>query len=134
MGKILKEGDLLCLFGELGSGKTVFTKGIAEGLGIPEKNVISPSFVLIREHTCGRIPLYHFDLYRVKNINEIFCLGYEEYFYDQGVCVVEWAQNLKKLLPENHLAVKFSVTGRNRRLIEFFAYGRRYVKLLEKIR
>ena len=81
IAKKLKPGDIICLFGNLGSGKTVLTKGIARGLGLKEGQVISPSFVLLRQYPGARIPLYHFDLYRLKGESDILALGFEEYLY-----------------------------------------------------
>src|SRR3989338_3030772 len=95
IAKHLKAADIICLFGELGSGKTMLTKGIAGGLKIKESKVISPTFVLIREHSKGILPFYHFDLYRLKNECEIAAIGYEEYLYGDGVSVIEWADRLK---------------------------------------
>jgi len=97
LARKLKKGDIICLFGELGSGKTVLTKGIACGLKIPKEEVISPTFVLIRQYQKGDLPIYHFDLYRLKSPDDIALLGYEEYFYDQGVSVIEWPDRLKYL-------------------------------------
>src|SRR3989338_4308854 len=95
IAKHLASADIICLFGELGSGKTMLAKGIARGLKINESKVISPTFVLIREHSKGILPLYHFDLYRLKNECEIVAIGYEEYLYGDGVSVIEWADRLK---------------------------------------
>lgn len=133
LARHLKKGDILCLIGELGSGKTVLTKGIASGLGIAEKDVISPSFVIIRALQNGRIPLYHFDLYRLKGPEDILPLGYQEYLYDEGVTVIEWAQRLGKLLPEECLKIRISGIKENRRLLEFSATGERYKELLKKL-
>src|SRR3989338_4907104 len=91
IAKKLRKGDILCLFGEFGSGKTILTKGIALGLSLKKEEIISPSFVLLRQYSKAKIPLYHFDLYRLKKMQEIISLGYEEYFYNQGITVVEWA-------------------------------------------
>jgi tRNA threonylcarbamoyladenosine biosynthesis protein TsaE len=129
----LEKGDILCLFGQLGSGKTVLTKGIAEGLGIAAKEITSPTFVLIRQYPKAKIPLYHFDLYRVHRMQDIAALGYEEYFYGEGVTVVEWADRLRQLLPEEYLKVELSVKGESRRMIEIVAIGARYKKLLGRI-
>ena len=130
IAKNLKKGDIICLFGELGSGKTVLTKGIACGLGIERNGVISPSFVLIRQHSQGRLPLYHFDLYRLKEIKDILSLGYEEYLYDEGITVIEWADRLKQLLPKEYLKVELFIKGKTKRLLKFSAFGRRYKELL----
>lgn len=129
----LKPGDIICLFGQLGSGKTVLTKGIAEGLGIKKEDILSPSFVLLREYEQGRLPLYHFDLYRLAAGDEILGLGYEEYFYGRGVAVIEWAEKLKRLLPEEYLRVELSLRGEKKRLLKLSAVGIRYQKLLRSI-
>ncbi|MDD5495801.1 MAG: tRNA (adenosine(37)-N6)-threonylcarbamoyltransferase complex ATPase subunit type 1 TsaE [Candidatus Omnitrophica bacterium] len=114
----LKRGDVVALVGELGSGKTVLTKGIAKGLGVKDvRYVNSPTFVIIKEYK-GRIPLYHFDLYRLDHASALDSLSYEEYFYGDGVTVVEWADKIRKLLPKRYIEVKLSVAGENRRKID----------------
>lgn len=125
-----KKGDIICLLGELGSGKTVLTKGIASGLGIEKEKVISPTFVLIRQYAKARLPLYHFDLYRLAGPDEIFALGYSEYFYDDGLTVVEWADRLGFALPEEYLSVELSIRPGQKRLLDFKARGKRYKELL----
>ncbi|MCQ9208531.1 MAG: tRNA (adenosine(37)-N6)-threonylcarbamoyltransferase complex ATPase subunit type 1 TsaE [Omnitrophica bacterium] len=132
LGRHLKAGDVLGLIGELGSGKTTLVKGIASGLGIKKKeDVSSPSFVLIREYS-GKIPLYHFDLYRLDKIKDIAYLGVEEYLFDQGVCVIEWAEKMQMLLPD-YLQVDLAVKGENKREIKFSAHAQRYETLLKKL-
>jgi tRNA threonylcarbamoyladenosine biosynthesis protein TsaE len=126
LAKKLKPGDIVCLFGELGSGKTVLTQGIASGLGIKKERVISPSFVLMREHRRARLPLYHFDLYRLKQGSEILGLGLEEYLYGDGVCVVEWADRLGCLRPREFLKAELVVKSRTQRSIKFTAFGSRW--------
>ena len=121
----LRKGDIICLFGDLGSGKTVLTKGIAQGLGIEKKDVLSPTFVLMRQYE-GRIPVFHFDLYRVGDAGEILDLGYEEYLFDNGVSVIEWADRLGKLTPDAYLKVRLDVVGQDRRKITITASGQRY--------
>ena len=98
IGKQLNPGDIICLNGDLGVGKTVFTQGIAEGLGI-EDYINSPTFTLIQQYEDGRIPLYHFDVYRIADISEMDELGYEEYFYGEGACLIEWGSLIQELLP-----------------------------------
>ncbi len=133
LGRNLKSGDVLGLIGELGSGKTTLVKGIASGLRVNEKEAVaSPSFVLIKEYK-GRIPLYHFDLYRLDKIQDIGCLGVEEYLFDDGVCAIEWAEKMKMLLPD-YLQVNLAVKGENKREIEFCAHAKRYKALLKKIK
>ena len=93
------------LIGDLGTGKTTLTKSIARGLGVTE-TVTSPTFNIIREYKSGRIPLYHFDVYRIGDPDEMFELGYEEYFYGDGICVVEWADIIEELLPEDAVIIR----------------------------
>lgn len=133
LGKSLSEGDIICLSGDLGAGKTVFTKGIAAGMGVPQDAIVSPTFILIRQHDQGRIPLYHFDLYRLKDPQDILILGYEEYFYDDGVTVIEWSDRLKHLIPEKCLKIKIIIKGKTQRLLELKPSGRHYQTLTEKI-
>ena len=129
----LKKGDIVCLFGDLGSGKTTFTKGIAKGFKINEAAVNSPSFILMNQYV-GRLPLFHFDLYRIDNAKEIFSIGYEEFLYDDGVAVVEWAERLGVLLPKNYLKVEFTHRGKNERLIKFFSVGSRAENIIAKLK
>lgn len=133
MAKNLQAGDILCLFGGLGSGKTVLTKGIAEGLGINKKKIISPSFVLIREHRKARLPLYHFDLYRLGRPKDIMLLGIEEYLYGDGVTVMEWADRLGPLLPDGYLKIELFVQDDSKRRLRFSAQGERAKELLGKL-
>lgn len=121
----LKAKDIICLCGDLGTGKTTFVKGIAQHLKIKESEVNSPTFTLLNIHE-GKIPLYHFDLYRLDNLNEIVRLGYEEFFYGDGICVIEWADKLKQLIPSEYLAVQLKHQGENKRLITLQAHGKRY--------
>lgn len=136
IAKYLRKGDIVCLMGELGAGKTVLTKGIALGLGIKKNEIISPSFVLIRQYTRAKIPFYHFDLYRLKKPNDIFGLGYEEYFYDDAITVIEWANRLRGYLPSEYLRIEITIKGRNIRIFKLDGLGKRYedtLKVLFKI-
>jgi tRNA threonylcarbamoyladenosine biosynthesis protein TsaE len=133
LAKNLRAGDTVCLFGELGSGKTVLTKGIAGGLGIKKSQVISPSFVLIREHRKSKLPLFHLDLYRLKHPKDILALGYEEYLYSEGITVIEWADRLKYLSPAEFLKIELFVKTGSKRLFKLSAFGKRYKQLLKKI-
>lgn len=99
MGREAKAGDVLCLLGDLGVGKTVFTQGFAAGLGITEP-VSSPTFTIVQTYDEGRMPFYHFDVYRIGDIEEMDEIGYEDYFYGEGVCLVEWANLIEELMPE----------------------------------
>lgn len=96
----LKAGDVVALIGDLGTGKTALTRYIAEGLGITAR-VNSPTFTIVKEYREGRLPLFHFDVYRVSDPDELFNIGADEYFYGDGVCVVEWADLIEELLPED---------------------------------
>ncbi|MBN2097746.1 MAG: tRNA (adenosine(37)-N6)-threonylcarbamoyltransferase complex ATPase subunit type 1 TsaE [Candidatus Omnitrophica bacterium] len=130
LGRYLQAGDVLGLIGELGSGKTTLVRGIARGLGLKEEHqVASPSFVLIREYP-ARLPLYHFDLYRLDKIKDIEQLGLQEYLFNEGVCVIEWAEKMKLLLPD-YLEVRLAVQGEQQRAISFFAHSKRYVELIK---
>jgi len=118
LAKTLKRGDVVALVGNLGAGKTVFTKGIAKGLGVRNPRYVnSPTFVLIKEYK-GRLPLYHFDLYRLNTTNILDAESYEEYFYGDGVTVIEWADKIRKLLPPKYVEVRLAVAGESRRKIE----------------
>lgn len=125
-------GEIILLSGPLGAGKTVLAKGIAQGLGINKDNVISPTFILLRVHK-GKHILQHFDLYRLKSVEDIFALGYEEYFYSQAVTLIEWPQRLKFLLPKEFLRIRLIAKTKNKRLLKFFAKGKKHKELLEKI-
>ena len=133
IAKQLKPSDIIVLFGDLGSGKTVLTKGIARGLGISVSNIISPSFVLLRQYTKGKLPLFHFDLYRLAKPKDIAGLGFEEYFYGQGVTVIEWAERLTCLMPKEYLKVELLFKNDTQRKLKFSASGDRYKELLKKI-
>ncbi|MEZ3502799.1 MAG: tRNA (adenosine(37)-N6)-threonylcarbamoyltransferase complex ATPase subunit type 1 TsaE [Lachnospiraceae bacterium] len=100
IGETAKPGMVLSLVGELGAGKTVFTQGLAKGLGI-ETPVNSPTFTILKVYGEGRLPLYHFDVYRIGDIEEMDEIGYEDYFYGDGVCLIEWANLIEEILPED---------------------------------
>lgn len=104
IGRGAAPGMVIALIGDLGTGKTTLTKSIARGLGVTE-TVTSPTFNIIREYRSGRLPLYHFDVYRIADPDEMFELGYEEYFYGDGICVVEWADIIEELLPEDAVII-----------------------------
>ena len=100
VAQTLKKGDVIALVGDLGTGKTTLSKYIAEALGITE-TITSPTFTIVQEYHSGRLPLYHFDVYRVDDIEEMYRIGYEEYFYGEGVCIVEWADIGEEIIPED---------------------------------
>ena len=107
MGKSAKAGDVYCLDGDLGVGKTVFTQGFAKGLGINEP-INSPTFTIVQEYHEGRLPLYHFDVYRIGDVEEMEEIGYEEYFYSEGVCLIEWGNLISEIMPENATYITIS--------------------------
>jgi len=130
IGIFLKPGMIITLEGELGAGKTTFTKGLARGLEI-ERNVNSPTFTIIKEYE-GRLPLYHMDVYRLESSDD--AAGFEEYFYGDGVCVIEWASRIKDSLPENRLEVKIYREGETQRVIEFMIIGEEYKFMSEVLK
>lgn len=99
LGQDAKSGEVYCLNGDLGVGKTVFTQGFAKGLGI-EEPVNSPTFTIVQVYEEGRIPFYHFDVYRIGDIEEMYEIGYEDYFFGEGVCLIEWSTLIQELLPK----------------------------------
>lgn len=105
LGLKAEPGTVIALVGDLGTGKTTLTKAIAEGVGV--KDVItSPTFNIVKQYDSGRLPLYHFDVYRIGDVDEMYELGYEEYFYGNGVCVIEWADIIEELIPEDALLIE----------------------------
>lgn len=100
----LKAGDIVALIGDLGTGKTTLTKYIAEGLGVTER-ITSPTFTIVSEHHSGRLPLYHFDVYRLESGEDMFDIGADEYFDAGGVCIIEWADQVAEVLPDETLCI-----------------------------
>jgi len=100
IGENAKAGQIYTLTGDLGVGKTVFTQGLAAGLGITEP-VNSPTFTIVQMYEDGRLPFYHFDVYRISDVEEMYEIGYEDYFFGQGICLIEWAELIEDILPEN---------------------------------
>ena len=105
LGRQAVPGSLYTLTGDLGTGKTVFTQGFARGLGITE-HVNSPTFTIVQEYDGGRLPFYHFDVYRTGDLEEMDEIGYEDYFYGDGVCLIEWAELIEELLPPERTAIR----------------------------
>ena len=104
IGMNAKPGQIYTLTGDLGVGKTVFTQGVAAGLGITEP-VNSPTFTIIQEYEDGRLPFYHFDVYRIGDLDEMEEIGYDDYFFGQGICLIEWAELIEEILPEKRIEV-----------------------------
>ncbi len=132
IGELALTGDIFLLVGGLGTGKTCLTQGIAWGLDIKEY-ALSPSFIIVRE-LYGRLPLYHMDLYRLDHTEEIMELGLDEYFYGNGVCVVEWAERGLSELPPEHLLIQLSYLSDTDRSLQFKPSGQRYVEMLTRLK
>jgi len=134
IGQRLSAGSVVALVGPLGAGKTHLTRAIAEGLDIPDSRVVtSPTFVLVQEYA-ARLPIYHFDAYRLKTEAEFADLGVHEYFEGEGVCLVEWADRVPHCLPAEHLRIALSVTGETSRRAEVESRGGEYEKLVGELR
>lgn len=131
MGRNAHQGSVMALCGDLGAGKTVFAQGVATGLGV-NVPVTSPTFVIINEYE-GKYPFYHIDTYRLNSSEDMRELGYEEYFYGDGVTVIEWAQKIEDLLPEEYLRVEFKVTGELDREIVFIPFGQKYAEQVKSL-
>jgi tRNA threonylcarbamoyladenosine biosynthesis protein TsaE len=130
LGTHLRRGDFLALTGELGSGKTWFTKGLALGLGVHSETIVtSPSFALLNEYE-GRCPLFHMDAYRIENLSEFFDAGLEEFLYEDGVVVLEWAERCAQILPEHAMNIRFEIIDEHSREIVLYGFHSRVVEIL----
>ncbi|GAA0069844.1 tRNA (adenosine(37)-N6)-threonylcarbamoyltransferase complex ATPase subunit type 1 TsaE [Clostridium sardiniense] len=128
LGKLLNSGDIICLTGDLGTGKTHITKGISRGLGITD-NITSPTFTIVNEYDSGRLKLYHFDVYRVSDPDEIYAIGFDDYIFGDGVSIIEWANYIEEILPSDYLHIyiqKDLTKGENYRKIIVTPYGEKY--------
>ena len=132
LGLRLGPGSTVCLYGDLGAGKTSFSYGIAQGLEVREEYITSPTFTFVNEYK-GRVPFYHIDLYRLKDPGELESIGFEEYLDSDGVTVIEWAERAEDELPQERFNVYLSYVDENSREIGFLAEGERYEVLLEKM-
>lgn len=131
LGAQLQAGDTLCLVGDLGAGKTTWTQGLALGLGLPpEEPVNSPTFTLVSEHPGGRVPLYHFDVYRLPDPSGLYDLAFDEYLSGDGVVVIEWADKIADALPPDRLDIAFTLDAPDTRQIVITARGGRAEELL----
>lgn len=134
LGEKLSPGSIVALIGELGSGKTCFTKGLCAGLGIPKRRVNSPTFAFVNEYP-GRLPVLHLDLYRIEDVGMALELGILDYLQQakSGVLIIEWADRIRALLSNSHLTVDFSVLSPRRREIVLAAFGEGFRKLLGEL-
>ena len=126
---LVEPGELLTLSGQLGAGKTTFTKGLAKGLGI-SRNVTSPTFTLLKSYK-GRMTLHHIDAYRLEGLNQD--LGFEEYFDSDGLCVIEWSGFIADQLPSEKLEIEFAINDDGSRNLTFTAYGQPYERILDSL-
>jgi len=134
LGKRCGPGDVISLTGELGSGKTLFAKGLARGLDVPkDEPVVSPSFTLLNEYA-GRCPVYHFDFYRLDGVQDLENLGIDEYIGGEGVVMVEWAERIPEALGTERLEIHLEYAGENERTIIISGIGRRYTELVGMMR
>lgn len=132
LGKLLKSGDIICLNGDLGAGKTTLTKSIGLGLDVDDY-ITSPTFTLINEYE-GRIPLYHFDVYRLENAHELDDLGFDDYFYGNGVSIIEWAEKIENTLPKERTVINIKRgNDDNERMVQIVGFGKRHDELMEEL-
>lgn len=127
IGRQARPGQVYTLVGDLGVGKTVFTQGVAGGLGITEP-VSSPTFTIIQEYEEGRLPFYHFDVYRIGCIEEMDEIGYEDYFYGKGICLIEWANLIEEIIPEDAISIMIE-----KELEKGFDYRRIIIEGMEEL-
>ncbi len=123
-------GMIICLNGELGSGKTIFAKGFAQALGIVD-NITSPTFNLVKEYNTGEMPLFHMDIYRLKDSDQ--SVGFNDYFNQNAICLIEWADLIAKYLPKERLEIRFVIVDENTRILVFTPYGKKYEDLCEAV-
>ncbi len=133
LGRKLSAGDTVCLYGDLGAGKTSFSYGIALGLEVKEQYITSPTFTFINEYE-GRIPFYHIDLYRLKGAEELEGIGFDEYIGSDGVTVIEWAERAEDELPDECLSVYLTYVNESSREIGFLGEGERYRRLVDEMK
>ncbi|MBE6071277.1 MAG: tRNA (adenosine(37)-N6)-threonylcarbamoyltransferase complex ATPase subunit type 1 TsaE [Clostridium butyricum] len=128
LGKLLNSGDVVCLTGDLGTGKTHITKGIAQGLGIND-TITSPTFTIVNEYDSGRLKLNHFDVYRVNDPDEIYAIGFDDYIFSDAVSIIEWANYIEEILPQDilHILIEKDLSkGEDYRKITLTPYGEKY--------
>lgn len=128
----LQKGDIIILSGDLGSGKTKFTEGFLSYFGL-ENEIASPTFTIVNEHHAANIAIYHFDVYRLSDIDEFYAIGGEEYF-ENGICLIEWGELIENILPENYLKINFEKSANeNTRILTFVPHGLRFQNLVSSL-
>lgn len=131
IGEKLFAGAVLCLNGDLGAGKTTLTKSIAKSIGI-EDDITSPTFTIVNEYTDGNFPLYHFDVYRIGDSEEMYDIGFDEYINSDGVCIIEWSTLIDDILPNERLELNLTYCNQGRN-IELIPHGNIYKKMVEEL-
>lgn len=133
LGKALRPGDIVCLNGDLGAGKTTLTKSIGLGLDVDDY-ITSPTFALINEYE-GRYPVYHFDTYRLENIDEIDDLGFDDYIYGRGVSIIEWGHRIEKFLPREKIVIDIEKgKDKEERILNISGFGKRFTEIIEELK
>lgn len=133
IAKELKNGDVIILSGDLGSGKTKFTEGFLSYYGL-ENEISSPTFTIVNEYKKGDINIYHFDVYRIEELDEFYAIGGEEYFA-KGICVIEWGEIIEQIVPKEHIKITFerNFENENVRTLNIEAYGKKYEEIISKL-
>lgn len=133
IAKELKNGDVIILSGDLGSGKTKFTEGFLSYYGL-ENEISSPTFTIVNEYKKGDINIYHFDVYRIEELDEFYAIGGEEYF-SKGICVIEWGEIIEQIVPKEHIKITFerNFENENVRTLNIEAYGKKYKEIISKL-
>jgi len=135
LGKLLFPGSIVGLFGDLATGKTVLTKGILKGLGKEDISLVtSPSFIIMQRYKLDSFFTYHFDLYRLSGSLEIQQIGWDEYLNDDGVCIIEWAQRAKNIMPDNYLKIELSIESDTSRKFNLYPEGDKYSLIIDKLK
>lgn len=133
MGQLLDGGEVLCLVGDLGTGKTCLVQGIGQGLGVANQ-ITSPTFTLVSEYAGTRLALYHIDLYRIVDVKAAFTFGLDEYLYGDGVCAIEWAERVQQLWPQEYLLVSLRHIDESKRGLTLRGFGEHYERLVMRFR
>jgi tRNA threonylcarbamoyladenosine biosynthesis protein TsaE len=132
LSRFLKKGDIVALYGNLGTGKTTLVKGIAQGLGIKKEKINSPSFILLKKYK-GKLILYHFDFYRIQKAQDAYSVGLEEFLFSDGISVIEWADRIEGFLPREYLSIELEFKNTDKRKIKLIGFGRYYRNLIKNL-
>ena len=130
LGKLLTPGSVICLIGDLGAGKTTMTQSLAKAIGVDDY-ITSPTFTIVNEHE-GNMPLYHFDVYRIGSSEEMYDIGYDEYINSDGLCIIEWANLIEDILPDEYLDIELIYKDMGREMI-LKPVGEKYKKIVEEL-